>query len=206
MFKYVIFALLALVSVGCGPRYVDYFPYHDDGTAKPKIALMPITDSSQCQLPWDFTEEIADGIYYELMNTGQVYMVPPKEMGAGWTKKDSIDFFSCDDYSYAADFCNTDFIISMEVLERSEVPCPPCSQTIYVRIRIKILDIRYCEPKVVLYEVFKTSYTGIQKDCGVEGGICWRSESYPKSYCGMGHQRVIRNLTKRIEEVIWSIK
>lgn len=205
MLKYIIFSLMALAFVGCGPRYVDYFPYHDDGTVKPKVALMPIIDS-QNQLPWDFTEEISDGIYYELMNSGEIYMVSPKEMGAGWMKKDSIDFFSCEDYSYATDFCNTDFIVSMEIIERSLVPCPPSSQTIFVRIRIKILDIRYCEPKVVLYEVFKTSYTGIQKDCGVEGGICWRSESYPKSYCGMGHQRIICNLTKRLEEVIWSIK
>lgn len=205
MLKYVIFSLLALVSVGCGPRYVEYFPYHDDGTLKPKIALMPIIDSSQNELPWQFTDEVADGIYYEFMNTGEFYMVSPKEMGAGWMKRDSIDFFSCDN-SYAADFCNTDFIVSMEIIERSLAFCPPCSQTVNVRIRIKILDIRCCEPKVVLYEVFKTSYTGIQKDCGVEGGIYWKSEGYPRSYCGLAHQRIICNLTKRLEEVIWSVK
>ncbi|HEV8052759.1 MAG TPA: hypothetical protein VGP47_09700 [Parachlamydiaceae bacterium] len=206
MLKYVISALLALISVACGPRYVDYFPYHDDGTAKPKVALMPIIDSSQSQLPWDFSEEISEGIYYELMSSGELFAVSPREMGAGWMKKDSIDFFACEDYSYAADFNNTDFIVSMEIIGRSLMPSPGCTQTMCVRIRIKILDIRYCEPKVVLYEVFQTTYTGIEKDCGVEGGICWNTESYPRSFCGLGHQRVIRCLAQRLEEVIWSIK
>lgn len=212
-------ALLTLVAVGCsGPRYVDYFPYHDDGTLKPKVALMPIIDSSQCQLPWDVTEEVADGIYYELMNSGEFYVVSPKEMGPGWMKKDQIDFFS-NDCSYAGDFKNTDFIVAMEIVERSVLPCDPCTftvkqvpdchpsnRTLTWRIRIKIIDIRYCEPKIVLYEVFKTCYTGTPTKGGADGEICWKTDAYPRSFCGMGHQRVISNLTKRLEEVIWSAK
>jgi hypothetical protein len=209
MLQVVMSVFLALVAMGCGgQRYVDYFPCHDDGTPKPKLALMPILDSTQCSLPWDLTEEIADGIYYELMNSGEIYMVSAKEMGPGWMKRDSIDFFS-NDYSYAADFNNTDFIVSMEIIERSIVACDPCTPsnlTLTMRIRIKILDVRFCEPKVVLYEVFKTSFSGIQINGNIENGIYWKDENYSKTLCGRGHQRIICILTKRLEEVIWSLK
>lgn len=210
-------ALLALVTVGCGgPRYVDYFPYHDDGVAKPKVALMPIRDSSDHALSWNISEEIAEGIYYELMNSGEFYAVSPKEIGPVWQKSGEIDFFSSDT-SYVREFRNTDFIVAMEVIERSVVPCDPCTQrqtpaanprnlVINVAIRVKILDVRYCEPKIVLYEVFRTNYAGTPDRCGPDGTICWKEEGYSRSFCGRGHQRVIHQLAQRLEEVIWSAK
>lgn len=167
---------------------------------------MPILNST-VDLPWDITEEIYDGLYYELMNNGEIYLVSPREIGAGWANRDQIDFFS-NDYSYVSDFHNTDFIVSMEVIERSICaydPCMPNNLTLTMRLRIKILDIRYCEPKIVLYEIFKTSYIGIQRNA-CENEICWKDERYLKTFCGKAHERVIYILTKRLEEVIWSIK
>lgn len=210
MLQLVFSFILSLIAVGCGaPRYVDYFPYHDDGTVKPKVAFVQISDSSQCNLPWDFSEEVFDGLYYELMDKGEFYVVSPREIGPGWQKRDAIDFFGNQDYSYVQDFQNTDFIIAMEILERSVVACDPChpnNLNLTVRIRIKILDIRCCEPKIVLYEVFKTCYSGIRSKACVEEGICWRNDYYPKSFCGLAHQRVIKTLANRLDEVIWSVK
>lgn len=218
MFQLVMSAFLILIAVGCGgPRYADYFPYHDDGTAKPKVALMPLINSSLCDLPWDFSEEISEGIYYKLMDSGWFYAVSPKEMGAGWAKRNEIDFFS-NDFSYARDFSNTDFIVATELIEYSVQPCDPCTLIpkpsfdhhpsnllMTVRLRLKIIDIRYREPKIVLYEVFKTQYAGIPGTVN-HHEVCWKGEGYCSSYCGMGHERVIRSLAKRLEEVIWSSK
>lgn len=208
MLQVVISAFLALVAVGCGgPRYVDYFPCHDDGTPKPKVALMPIMNTG-CSLPWDLSEEIYDGMYYELMNSGEIYLVSPKEMGKGWLNRNSINFFS-NDFSCMQDFSNTDFVVVMEVIERSVCACDPCAPSnlsLTMRVRIKMIDIRGCEPKIVLYEIFKTSYTGIQKNADIENEIFWRDECYPKTFCGKGHHRIIYMLTKRLEEVIWSLK
>jgi hypothetical protein len=209
MLRIIAFILLSLIAVGCGaPRYIDYFPYHDDGTPKPKLAIMPIMDNSQNSLAWDLTEEISDGIYYELMSSGEVYMVSPKEMGQGWSKKYDIDFFS-NDISYVKDFQNTDFIISMEIIDRKITACDLCvpnNLTLFISIRIKILDIRFCEPKIVLYEVFRTDYTGIQTNAYDENNICWKDQTYLKTYCGRAHQSIICSLSKRIEKVIWSVK
>lgn len=209
MLQIIVSILLSLIAVGCGaPRYVDYFPYHDDGTPKPKLAIMPIIDSTQNSIGWDFKEEIADGIYYELMSSGEVYMVSPRDMGPGWAKKDTINFFS-NDVSYVGDFQNTDFIISMEIIDRKITACDQCvpnNLTLFISIRIKILDIRFCEPKIVLYEVFKTGYTGIRADAEYENNICWNDETYQKTYFGRAHKRIICSLSKRLEEVIWSVK
>lgn len=209
MLQVIMSILLSIIAVGCGtPRYVDYFPYHDDGTAKPKLAVMPIKDSTQNPLAWDITEEISEGLFYELMGSGEVYMVSPKEMGPGWAQKESIDFFSNDELCFK-EFHNTDFIVFMEIVDRKVTACDPCvpsNLTLFISIRIKIVDTRCCEPKIVLYEVFRTGYTGIQSNAEYENSICWNHPSYLKTYCGRAHQRIICSLTKRIEEVIWSVK
>jgi hypothetical protein len=57
MLKIVLSFVLSLLAVGCGPRYVDYFPYHDDGRPKPKVVLLPVVDESTADLPWDVSQD-----------------------------------------------------------------------------------------------------------------------------------------------------
>lgn len=220
MLQLALSALLFFMAVGCGgPRYIDYFPYHDDGTVKPKVALMPILDSSNNQLPWNIAEEIWEGIYAELMDSGEFYVVSPEEIGPCSAQRKPIDFFSNQEPFFSNAFNNTDFIVGMEITERSIEVCDPCTLAVKhsldshpsnlkmtVRLRIKILDIRFCEPKIILYEVFSTCYTATQSQVylDLDEAICWKDEAYSKSYCGIGHRRLIRELTKRLEEVIGS--
>jgi hypothetical protein len=217
MFKTIIYAVLAVLTVGCsGPHYVDYFPYHDDGTPKPKVAIMPILDSAGCELSWDISQELIQGVYYEMMNTGEFYVVSPQEIGPVWMKQETADLFA-NNAPYVKEFKNTDFIVALEIVERSIVPYDPCSQRqvagcsarnwmLHLKIRVKVLDIRYCEPKIVLYEVFKTSYAGSLEAYRADSAACWGTEGYGKSFCGLAHQRAIHNLTQRLQEVIWSAK
>lgn len=216
MLRIAVSILMTLIVVGCGPRYVDYFPYYDDGTPKPKVALMPIIDSSNSQFPWDISEEISQGIYYELMNSGEFYVLAPQEIGPAWAKRDQIDFFDTD-MSFVSDFRNTDFIVAMELIEHSTTPCDPCmaavrqhpscyplNRVMTMRVRIKIIDVRCETPKIVLYEVLKSCYTGMTQSETTQ--LCWGEPGYYRTSCGIAHQRLVSKLTRRLEEVIWSVK
>jgi len=212
-------ALIALFAVGCsGPHYVDYFPYHDDGTPKPRVALMTVVDSTHSGLPWNLSEEVTDGVYYQLMDSGQLYVVAPPQSGGALSEQ--IDFFSSD-LSFAKDFCNVDFIVALELVEHSVTPydpslvaskhypeCNPANREVTMKMRIRIIDVRPECPRIALYEVQKTNYlltppyydTIDYEKCG------WKTEAYSRTPCFVAHQRLISNISNRLEQVIWSCK
>lgn len=204
-----------MLMVACGgPRYVDYFPYHDDGMPKPKVAVVPLSDNSECGLGWNFAEEATQGLYYELMNSGQLYVLSPEEIGPAWNNRANYDFFGTE-CAYAKDFCGTDFVAAIELIEHSVVPYDPCTCTeitnpnvkvytkaILMRVRVKVVDIRCQKPRVVLFEIMKSLYPlnpGTPTDC--IANVAWGCPGYGKTVCAMAHQRMICQIAERLEEV-----
>lgn len=218
MLRILFSALMTLmVVVGCsGPNYVDYFPYHDDGTPKPRVALMPIIDSSRSGLPWSLSEEFSQDLYYNLMNNGELYVMSPAEVGPTWDK--SIDLFN-NDLSFTREFCNTDFIVALELVQHQLIPCDANTKGIgnsechsynrqlSVGIRARVIDIRRPQPRVILYEILKNGYlVAPPYDIVNFANQPWKSNGYPTSPCGVVHQRLINDLVLRLEDVIQSAR
>ena len=216
MLKFLFSALVTMiVAVGCGgPNYIDYFPYHDDGTPKPRVALMPVIDSSRSGVSWELSEEFSQSLYSDLMNSGALYVLSPAEVGEAWNK--SYDYFGSD-LSFTREFCNTDFIVALEIVQHGLVPCDPnykstgagqChdyNRLLNVGVRARVIDIRRKEPRVVLFEVIKSNYVvappydtiNLEKQP-------WKSVGYETSPCGVVHERLMADLIKRLEDVIQS--
>lgn len=207
-----------LMMVGCsGPRYIDYFPYHDDGTPKPRVALMPVIDSSKSGLPWDLSEELTQAIYYQLMDNGELYVLTPEEIGPVWAKRNSIDYFG-NDLCFVREYCNTDFIVALELVEHSTKPCDQALTPRYsechsynsmltLRMRVRVIDVRRPEPRIALYEIVKSNFTVTPPFDNINyTENCWGQKSYPTTPCGTVHQRIVQALTGRLEGVIWSAR
>lgn len=209
-----VFMMLMCVSCG-GPRYVDYFPYHDDGVPKLKVAIVSLSDHPECGLGWNFSDEVSQGLYYELMNSGKLYALSADEIGPAWNQREQYDFFGTDT-TYVNDFCGSDIVAAIELIEHSIVPYDPCTGAemasrdckncstlgILMRVRIKVIDIRCQTPRVLLYEIVKVCYPlnpGTRADCVCN--ITFGTPGYAKTQCGMAHQRMIRQLAGRVEEV-----
>lgn len=216
MKKFVIAMCLTVLSVACGgPRYVDYFPYHDDGRPKPKVAIVTLKDASSCKFDWEFSDEMAEGLYCDLMNSGQLYVMSTPETGAEMAHKGQYDFFNID-ANFAHDFCGADFVAILELIENAVVPYDPCTgtvsnmnrsdvrlQAILTRVRVKVVDIRCQTPRTVLCEVVKAIYPlepGARADC--VGNVAWGTDGYYKTSCGMAHYRAIKQLSERLENII----
>jgi len=203
-------------AVGCGPRYVDYFPNHDDGTPKPKVALLPILDSSNGKLPWNISEELSQSIYDDLMDSGKLYVLPPNELGV--PQNISADCFG-GNLDFLRNFHDTDFVVALELIKHSTTPCkeapPPggaaagylnCRYVLDLQMRVRILDIRNpSNPRTILYEITKTSYKISPPESGVNyDKITWSSSAFRSTPCGIAHQRLVQNLTARMEDIIRS--
>ncbi len=218
MLKIILSMLITILAVGCGaPRYVDYFPCRDDGTPKPKVALIPAVDISQSGLPWDVSAEISEALYYEFMNSGELYVLLPKEIGPAWSKYKATDFFDSQ-MSFCPDFACADFIVAMEVIEDSITDCDSCggapispsnacNEIATMRMRLKVIDVRCETPRVILYEIVKAHYlmAPSRDTCGEEI-VCWGSKGYALSPYGIVHRRMACNLARRLEEVLWSTR
>jgi hypothetical protein len=208
--------LISWIIVGCGPHYVDYFPYHDDGTLKPRVALIPILDSSHSGLPWNLSEELTQAVRYELMDSGQLYLLSPQELSPALVKAENADFF-IPDMSFTNYFTHADFIVALELIEHSagpyekekvvsaHVPCPTGNVMLMMKMRIKVIDVRTETPRVVLYEILNSDHVVVNPTQDYDD-ISWSEEGYPKIPFGKAHQRMIREVACRLEAVTWSAR
>ena len=110
----VLFSVLTLLLVSsCGPRYGDFYPCHDDGTVKPRIVLLPITDvSGQC----DMAQELMQDIRYKLMDRGDLYVYPEESVNNQLAKMGNVPCFGLD-ISFARQFGGADFVVATELVE-----------------------------------------------------------------------------------------
>ena len=167
MFRMVGISFFLLVwIVGCGPRYVDYFPYHDDGTPKPRVVILPIVDSSEAGLSWSPSEGLMRILHEELMDSGRCFVLSEEEMGPARTTIMNTDFLNSDLPGISCSFA--DFVVALELIEHDLLPCenkilpcPPstmCNCMFMTKIRIKIVDTRRAIPHVILHEIISKTY------------------------------------------------
>lgn len=204
MYKFVMSFFLMIVAVSCaGPRYVDYFPYNDEGIAKPRIVVMPVLDRVNPQVPWSVSEELTDSLYYSLMNSGELYVLSPQEIGQAYTQYSAETFFG-EDLSCCRYFCNADFIVAIEIIDHGtveDVRCNPCNRIVNLRARVKAIDTRCQCPTVVLYEIIEANYK-TAGDCSRVNyeNYAWGTDQYCRTPLYTAHSRLVANITDRLEK------
>ncbi|MBA3957909.1 MAG: hypothetical protein H0X51_05920 [Parachlamydiaceae bacterium] len=213
--KRVFSLLLLLVALcGCGPRYVDFFPCHDDGTYKPHVAFMSVLDSSCLELPWKCAPEITSDIRYELMNNGQLFLYEADEVDTALKSIDKAQLFDSD--AKIAKACrNTDFFVVMEIIEQElqpyesvisspyAMPNYPNQSVLTVKVRIKVLDVRAGSPRIILQEIVTKTYM-VPRVC-TEQTIRWADENAHWVNCiRKAHRQTAMSISRRLEDVIRS--
>lgn len=146
--------LLLLSSCG-GPRYVDFFPYHDNGCKKPEVVLMPVRVPEAC--PQELSTDLMADLRLQLMDHGQLYLYDQSEVEAVLPKDKEIDFYN-KDLSWTKRYQCADFVTVVEAIEHRpyNYPCG-CNMPYYViKLRLKVIDVRGECPRVILYELLES--------------------------------------------------
>lgn len=210
-------SLLSLLASGCnGPRYVDFFPYNDDGALKPSVAMVPVINYTETRLPWSLTQEFTDGIRYEMRNDALLYFLSLEETKECIDKSGKVDFY-VEKEVLVKNFCDSDFVVIIELLQHDYLPygcfdptphgapCFPGVAQLFVKIRVKVVDIRPRCSRIVLQEVITetglvpSSCLTLSSTCNEEDATTYWAHSVRKM-----HHRIIHKLTKRLEHVIRS--
>lgn len=214
MLRTIFTLIMALLFVGCGPRYVDYFPFHDDGTPKPKVALLPIMNHSQICAPWDISSELNSEIRYKAMCKGSLFLISEEDIGCALQRVGKLDYFGSD-FSYANHFCDVDYIVAVDLIEHEIVSRDKCdcshipfqkykwNSLLQMKLRLRIVDIRCSKPRIALQEILACDYA-IPSGCEyMDYTKCgWGSGVYSQTPWGMAHERLASDLVSRMETII----
>lgn len=165
---HIFYLLLSLaLFTGCGgPRYGDFFLYRDDGTVKPKVAMIPI-------ISWEKSDGnketcLKDAIVSQLCENGELFIYSDEEIATVLNRSQNCNDFN----SLSACFRPADFVVETLIVQDSCVPSkalaiPGIRDNLLehvVRVRLQIMDIRSACPKVVLFEMVEQRETVIVRE------------------------------------------
>jgi hypothetical protein len=207
--------LLSLLVTSCAPRYKEYFAYTDEGFEKPKVAILPVLNSSKAVLNSDISDEIIFGLRNSICSMDKLFPLPQSDVNAAAALIGDAHYFT-PDVSPWKGFLNAHYAIVMEVSQHKIVPFEKgafsnlyptngghSNQVLAIKVRLRILDVKYNQAKLVLDEIVESNHMmpwgfdqAVNKECSFD------SPYYANTPFGMAHNRLIWQLSSRIHQVI----
>lgn len=210
-----LFVTLCLAFFGCNSnRNSDQVTrFHDDGRAKPIVALVPVFDRSNSNVGWNLSEEFTDGLFSRLQKRNNFYLSSPDEINrAMFELDDQNNPFSTDTDWIKAAFEEHEFVIFTELVEH-DVHAKPIkggfidkitpSSELSITMRIRVFDLRGKIPEVILQEFVHQDHL-IPKPSNIseEAPEKWKKITFMISPLGLAHMQLSKEIVSRVEDYI----
>jgi hypothetical protein len=214
MYRIFFLFLSVILLSGCQSKHnVQAMKYHDDGRAKPIVTIVPVLDSSSYEIPWSLSNELTTIIKDNLGKQGGIYIRndqnthlsnenAPFNTNISWVKKS---------------FKPSEFVVFLELMQHEDVPISTmvkdpskiseayqAAVNLNMSMRIRIIDIRDDNPKIVLQEIIKDNYylpNSIIERVNYNT-TQWGSEEYKTSPMGIAHSQFSKHIIERINDYI----
>lgn len=203
--RYTLAILVGLAAVSCNRGNNDEMSrFHEDGRAKPTVAIASLLDTTTFDVSWSLSEELTEGIMNLIAGTGQVYVHSKEE--SPFTENP----FGSDLTWMKREFHAEEFVAFLELVEHEFTPVKSknyspqeASTNLNMAVRLRVVDLRPAVPKIVLQEMIRDSYfipkTLIPNDYSVD---VWGTEGFRKSPMGVAHAQLIQDIASRIADYI----
>jgi hypothetical protein len=203
--RYILSAFIALATISCNRNSNDEMSrFHEDGRAKPSVALASMLDTTSFDASWSLSEELTQGVMNLLGSTGEIFVHAQEE--SPFTENP----FGPDLAWMKREFQGEQFVAFLELVEHEFVPVKTkgmtlqeASSNLNMGIRLRLVDLRSPTPKIVLQEMIRDSYfvpkTLIPNDYAVDS---WGTEGFKKSPMGVAHAQLIQQVAHRISDYI----
>lgn len=213
--RYLLLFLL-IVTAGCQrtDKYASFIRYHDDGRAKPVVALVPLLETADHQLPWSVSQELTQGIRDRLSGTGNLYLLPQQVSEQIVATHPDLDFTG-DGIDFAKAFTPAEYVVVAELLEHDDVPYRKqqirpiyphdglVPEVLMMLVRLRVVDVRGDKPRVVLSQLVHSNHMMPKRrkdvDYSEQG---YGSKIYRSTPIGMAHTRLERDLATQVEQYI----
>ncbi len=201
--RYVSTILFGLFAIGCSRGGDEVSRFHEDGRAKPIVAVASMIDTTSFDVPWSIPEELTSMVVNKLSEAGEIYVQVQEEYPFAENP------FSGGDLSWMKrEFQGKEFVVFLELVEHESVPASKTktvelSTNLNMSVRLRVIDLRAATPTIVLQEMVHDSYfvpkTLLPIDYSV---VVWGTNDYRKSPMGIAHVQIVNEISTRISEYI----
>lgn len=208
-------SLLALIAGGCNENRQDNSQAyrHLPGEIKPVVSIVPVIDNTENQYAWNLSDELSSSIYNRIAQREHVIVNKasqvrnkvkqinenqnPFDPDISWTKK----VFKDDQFVVFLELVEHEEIL---IQDRKKISDPQnCSADLNMSMRVRVLDLRGKEPKIVLQELIHNSHFIPRPftQCNFFQAS-WGDECYSISPVGLAHSEFTKEIALRIEDYI----
>ncbi|MBS0625041.1 MAG: hypothetical protein JSS32_03225 [Verrucomicrobia bacterium] len=198
----------ALLAGGCCNSCKDEMTrYHEDGRAKPIVAIASMIDTTSFDIPWSLSEELTTMVIRDVSLGGSIFVRAaedfsptenPFDQDLSWMKRE---------------FPNQEFVVFMELVQHEFAPAlkgkknplPPqeLATNLNMAIRVRVVDLRSSSPKIVLQEMVRDSYYIPRSLLPTNYNIAtWGTEEYRNSPMGIAHAQIVQEISNRLSDYI----
>jgi len=206
---------LCLAIFGCSTnnQYDHAAKFHDDGRAKPVVALIPVFDRSAANLGWDLSEEFTDQRRSKLQKKSNFYLSTSDEVNQVVANLNSEDTpFSTNIDWIKEEFSRHEYVIFTELVEHDihtkslkgnfMDKITPSSE-LSLTMRVRVFDLRGKQPEVILQEFVHQDHL-IPRPSNLQepNPEKWRKMTFMVSPLGIAHNQFSKEVINRIEDYI----
>ncbi len=205
--RYLSAIVLGILAASCSRNSDEVSRYHEDGRAKPVVAVASMIDTTSFDASWSLSEELTSMIVDQVSSTGEIFV----------KSQDDFPFaenpFSSGDLSWMKrEFQDKEFVVFLELVEHEAVPATKgkknyspqeVSTNLNMAVRLRVIDLRQATPKIVLQEMVRDSYFIPKALLPTDYTTAvWGTDEYRKSPMGIAHTQLSQEIANRISDYI----
>ncbi len=212
--KHIAIALMAFMLISCHKDdNTTASLFKDDGHRKTSVALVPVIDKSDSELPWSLSEEFTTAISRKLSSKGNVHLADPFDVVsalAGIDEKNQP--FSQDLDWMKTTFSDNEFVIFLELVDHYLHTHPNQriaeleenrSCFLDLSMRLRVIDLRGETPKIVLQELIQSDHSIPKLFADIDyTEKHWGKTSFNFTPVGLAHTQLTREVSSRLEDYI----
>ena len=196
--------LLSLLFASCYKTADETSRFHEDGRAKPIVAVCSMIDTTSFDCAWSVSEELTSMISQNLSKNGTIFVEKGEEFAFAENP------FGTDLAWMKREFPEQEFAVFMELVEHHNVPvakpkpgASEVSSNLNMGVRIRVVDLRSAQPKIVLQEMVRNSYfvpkTLLPTDYNI---AVWGTDDFRRSPMGVAHSQLVDEIVSRLNDYI----
>lgn len=203
MMRYIaiaIFSFLFFVSCNNDSTNHQVSRFYDDGRSRPIIAISSVIDSTSCEMPWSLSEELTQLIRTNLGTNKNIYISSTEEMDEILTNSDNP--FDVNINWMKNRFEQNEFLVFLELLKHEEIKKDTITN-LDMSMRLRIIDVRAKEPKIILQECINDNYYVAKGAIKTDyRNVVWGTSEFSNSRMGMAHKQLANQIASRISDYI----
>lgn len=206
--------LVFVATTSCATRHFrDTALYHPSGRAKPLVAVLPVINSvGSGDVGWDLSQEMTEEIRKKVSDSSRIFLFKSQANLAQAIALNSADLGKLSTVE-SQNLSPAEFVVVTELIDQSQhskgyknekrTYLNEVGVKVTVAMRLRVIDLRGKEPRVVLQEVVTQTQDVGKGYLGVDySKTPWGTVAFANTPLGMAHSKIVREIVSHVEGYI----